>query len=120
MTSHEYARKLHELADWLLTRAEFPGPYSNTPKVEFFYADKDNFLEAARALGSGRKRTISDQLFEFTPDTPEGTVFNINIARDKICRKVQDAVWECEPLLNREEEASVGAGPTYVEEVANG
>ena len=36
-----------------------------------------------------------------------GAKITMAIPRDKVCRKVQEAKWECEPLLTPEEEAAL-------------
>jgi hypothetical protein len=104
MKSHEYAQRLRELGEFLLTKPEFETE-SDLMIFEYFYT-KDKFLAAARAIGSGSKEyTESD--FRFKPaGFNELTLY---ISRDKVCRKVQEEKWECEPILSPEEEATVGA-----------
>lgn len=105
MTSHEYANRLKEIAEFLLSRPAFE--VANMPLVLQMYYDKDKFLAAALSLGSGKKEFTDGSWPEvkFFPDAcPE---IRLSIPRDKVCRKVQDVVWECEPFLSPEEEATL-------------
>ena len=105
MTSHEYAKKLNELAAWLGARAEFATDYSN---VYMFIrlSERDQVVEAVRACGSGKK-DFSDTEFCFTPDTPENTQVTIKCPRNKVCTLVSPAKYDCEPLLTPEEAAAL-------------
>ena len=109
MTSYEYAAKLANLAEFLNDRPEFELPGYTTEFHEHltYFNDKERFLKAVHALGSGTKAIVDDNV-NFRPSVDEGIVFQLSINRDRVCRKVQDAVWECEPLLSTEEEAQVG------------
>lgn len=106
MTSHEYAQRLKEIADFLLSRPAFAT--ANAPMALQMYYDKDKFMAAALSLGSGKKKFTDGQWAEvkFCPDGyPE---IMLSIPRDKVCRKIQDVVWDCEPFLSAAEEASLG------------
>lgn len=102
MRSHEYAQKLHEIATFLESKPEFET--GATPRLSFyFWFDKENFLAAVRALGSGKKVfSGSDFRYEVSA-APISAV----ISRDKVCRKVRDEEWECEPLLSPQEEETL-------------
>lgn len=108
MNSHAYANKLKELGDFLLTKPEFETPNGEDfSYVRFYYySDKDGFLGAVKALGSGQKVANRDD-FDFNPD---GThMLRLTANRSSVCRKVQEEKWECEPLLSQAEEAAIGA-----------
>lgn len=98
MKSHEYAAALQRTAELLLLKPEFdcdsePGIYL------FFHADKERFIAAVRALGSGTKSFSGDDLIF----QPTGTCLRFYVNRNSVCRKVQEVKWECEPLLTGEE-----------------
>ena len=88
MKSHEYAGKMRELASFLESRPEFDT--GTSPHIFLHFYDKEQFTGAVRALGTGKKE-ITDGVFaevKFRPiAAPEVCV---SIARDKVCRKVQD------------------------------
>ena len=106
MTSHEYADSLVHLAAALRSRPEFTvSDHMRTQWLSYF-ADKEGFLAAARALGSGRKDVDKDY-FSFYPACTDGCL-RVYINREAVCRKVQDEKWECEPLLSEDEVAAVG------------
>lgn len=103
MTSHEYARELQKTAAILLNRPEIAFPHG--PYLYESYYDKEQFLEAVRAMGSGAKK-FTEHDFRFTPTD---TCITMCISRSKVCRKVQEEKWECEPLLSEEEVSEIGA-----------
>lgn len=104
MTSHEAANKLSEMAEFLRSKPEFEIGRALTIYRHFW--EKESFLAAVKALGSGEKVYDSTDLNFVPAGCPD---INISISRNKVCRKVQEEKWECEPLLSQEEEASVGA-----------
>ena len=98
MKSHEYAQKIKEAAEFLLSKEEFE--VDSTPSVMiFYYSQKTLFLDAVKAVGSGTKKYSSDDLI-FTPGE---TCLHLYVNRNAVCRKVQEEKWECEPLLSGEE-----------------
>lgn len=106
MTSHEYAKRQKEIAEFLLSRPEFD--VNGAGPLEFFsYYDKEKFLAAVRAVGSGAKNLdASSTEVRFIPTGfPE---VHISVPRNLVCRKVQEAVYECEPFLSADEVASLG------------
>lgn len=115
MTSHEYANELKKIADSILERQEFTMPSHYNEKSTFasihFFSDKEGFLAAARSLGSFDKRIDSlSHYYEIAPKF--STHFEVSANRDAVCRLIrpaQDAQYECEPLLSREEEAQLNA-----------
>lgn len=110
MTSHEYARRLQEVSQTLLSRPDFDTK-SNGPHFFLSYWEKEEFLAAVKALGTGTKEFTTGSYPEvvFKPkDMPE---VHVSIARDKVCRIVTPAIpaeYDCEPFLSPEEEASIG------------
>lgn len=109
MKSHDYARRMQQIAEFLLSRPEF----DTTTSVHMFFPiyDKDKFLGAVHAMGSGSKEFTTGSYPEVVYSPAAAPEIRVSIARDKVCRKVQDAVWECEPLLSAEEIAQVGEVP---------
>ena len=102
-TSHDYARRLQEQATFLLSRPEFET--DSTPHGFFWFcSDKEKFLAAVKAVGAGKKKFTDDEV-RFSPvDYPDITIY---ANRNSVCKKVQEAVWECEPLLSAAEEQQI-------------
>lgn len=102
-TSHDYARRLQEQAAFLLGKPEFKT--ESSPHAFFwYYGDKEGFLGAVKAVGSGKKEFTNDEV-KFRPvGFPEITIY---ANRNSVCKKVQEAVWECEPLLSAAEEEQI-------------
>jgi hypothetical protein len=107
MNSHEYAEKMKEVANTLLGRPAFDTGREQITEV-FWFWDKDEFLAAAKAIGAGRKE-VSGTEFHFYMTSPENSKVGITIARDKVCTKIQEEVWECQPMLTQKEVDAVGA-----------
>jgi len=113
-TSRDFAKNLRALAEWLDARPEFPMPSvtARTPYNEYY--DKDEFIQAVRALGAGKKEDGilgKDYLKFIAETTPEDTEVQIEINRVKVCKLVrpaQPAEYDCESLLNQAEEAEIG------------
>jgi hypothetical protein len=104
MTSHEYAEDLLKTARFLLGKPEFD-VNTNQPRTYFYYwTDKAAFVAAARALGSGSKE-VSNDYFDYTPND---TLITARASRDAVCKKVQEAKWECIPLLSTIEAELLG------------
>lgn len=106
MTSHEYAGKLKELADFLLSKPDFETKQSDKfAYIQFYYwTDKAEFLSAVKALGSGTKEWKEEEIIF----SPLGTdMLRLQISRSAVCRLVQEAKYECEPLLSDDEVASL-------------
>lgn len=104
MNSHEYARELQKTVDHLLARPEVELENYAAPYQFLSFYDKDKFIAAARAMGSGKKEFSRDEL-KFRPD---GTCIIMSIGRDKVCRLVQEAKYECEPILSSYEVEELG------------
>jgi hypothetical protein len=107
-TSHAYAKALIEAANYLLDKPEFDtetaGPYIY---LGHFWT-KEKFLKAAKALGSFSKE-YNDASLKIKNELPMGAQVYMEVSRDKVCRLVQEAKYECEPLLSPEEEAELDA-----------
>jgi len=105
MNSHEYAARLKAIADFLLLRPEFKA--ANKPMLFQMFYEKDGFLAAVKALGSGTKEVSGGAYPEVKFQSLACPELRLSIPRDKVCRKVQDVVWECEPFLSQQEEKSL-------------
>ena len=103
-SSREYAKSLRKMADWLDARPEFPIGGYHKPLLLAEYYDKPDFLAVVKAVGPGKKNYTDGSFpkFEYTPVDGEFLV-RVSIARDKVCTKVQEAKWECEPMLSPED-----------------
>jgi hypothetical protein len=102
MTSHEYAAELAAIATRLQDSPSFELAHAGIQRL-YFWSDKNKFLAAARALGSGQKQYKDDELLFI----PYGTNLALVVNRSAVCRKVQEEKWDCEPLLSPQEEASI-------------
>jgi hypothetical protein len=98
-------------------RSALGRPQFNLPHYEDggdrinYFSDKDGFIAAVRAVGGGTKSVSSDD-YKITVATGEQAAqLDLVANRDSVCRKVQDEVWECEPLLSKEEESSMTEVP---------
>ena len=103
--SHELAKKLQDTATRLKSLPDVD-VHVERPKVLIsFYgnSNKEAFIAAVRALKPGVKR-IDKEYVNFTPN---GTILELYINREAVCRKVQDVKYECEPLLSPQEEAEI-------------
>jgi hypothetical protein len=110
-TSHDWARNIHAFADFLLSRPAFEISYSfptETRLMTFWPGDKDKFLSAAKALGTGKKGFTESEI-HFTVKQPWGE-FQIKAARSVVCRLVKPAQYECDPFLSPDEEQQLGGG----------
>jgi|SRR5271157_6091189 len=101
MTSHEYAQKTIEQCKYLLSRPEFTMPGSDK-KFMCFY-DRDAFIAAVRALEPGKKEFKGADV-DFMIDAVN---IVLSIPRNKVCKLVTPAVYDCEPFLGPEEEAEL-------------
>lgn len=103
MTSHEYAQELQKTAEHLLARPNVKFP--NGPYCFVGFYEKEEFVAAVRAMGTGKKEFASCDDLHFTPT---GICLTLSIARSKVCRKIQDVKWECMPVLSDEEVQQLG------------
>lgn len=103
MNSHEYASAMRKLADLLESRPQFTVPGSAT-KFFCFY-NKEHFLAAVKALKPGIKEYKNGDLgFNVTHSDVD---IVLSIPRERVCTLVTPAVYDCEPLLTPEEDASL-------------
>lgn len=104
MNSYQYANKLKDIADFLLSKPNFEADSGPTLYM-YFGGDKARFVRAAKAVGPVTKK-YTDRDFELRPvDHPELVIY---ASRNAVCRKVQEEKWECEPLLSADEETEIG------------
>jgi hypothetical protein len=101
MTSHEYATEIRKQADYLESRPVFEIPGSE--RTFFCFYDKHKFLDAVRALAPGTKEYKYDDL-DFTISAVS---IVLSIPRNRVCKLVAPAVWDCEPLLSLQEDAAL-------------
>lgn len=104
MKSHEYAKRLHEIAEFLESRPEFETPMG--VHLYQYSSSKAPFLAAAKALGNVTKEYRGDDL-RISPAAFPEMIFAV--PRSVVCRLVKPAEYDCEPLLSQEEEASLSA-----------
>ena len=110
MTSHEYAGELLKIVNYLTDgRPEFEVDFP--PTVRFhFWSEKEKFVAAVKALGSGTKE-VSGSDFYFRV---KGASIAVQANRDSVCKKIQEAKWECEPLFTPEEVQAMIPTPSNV------
>ena len=100
MKSHEHAQKIKQAAEYILSCPEFETEASPMLYAGWYW-EKDKFVNAVKALGSGKKEFFGTDL-RYTVEN-HGAKIYLTIPRDKVCRKVQEVKWECEPLFSAEE-----------------
>lgn len=110
-----FATNLRKLADWLDSKPEFhvERTVAELPRT-CFYSEKQGFLEAIRAIGSGVKgEGLFPEYLMFTSNTtPEGVKVSVEVNRDAVCKLIKPAQtipaeYDCEPLLSQAEEAEL-------------
>ena len=116
ITSHDFAKQLRKLAEFLEAAPAFKLPdysteYNDTCGIAQFdyHYDKAGFISAVKALGSGKKRekTICQPEIHFM--AADG-LLRLAIYKEALCRLIEPAkpaVYECEPLLSQAEEAQI-------------
>jgi len=104
-TSHDWARELQKTAAFLLSKPEIDLKQSIPDTVCTFYGEnqKDSFLNLVRASKPGSKHT-GEYYVTFRPKNNNTLQFSIN--RDVICKRL-NPVYECTPLLSKEEDAEM-------------
>jgi hypothetical protein len=106
-SSHEYARNLQRLAEWLLERPEFEvGRYVNHSYNFFTYDEKEPFLAAARAIGQGKKQ-FTENFVRLELELPFALI-RLEAPRNKVCTLISPAVYDCVPFLSPDEEKQIG------------
>ena len=108
-SSRSYASQLRLLADWLDAREEFP--VNGNASIFLHYYEKDSFLSAVRATKPGAKEITASSAYAeikfFPANPPNGLMVQLSAPRDSVCTKIQEAVWDCEPLLSPTEVAGL-------------
>jgi hypothetical protein len=107
MKSHEFAAKLEEVAADLRSKPEFEAstyPFDLKGRYIFaYYYDKSNFLNAVKTMGSGEKdMSQRDEVLFY----PTGLHIGFRIEKNLVCTKVQEAQYDCEPLLSQMDQQS--------------
>jgi len=100
MKTREYAEGLRKIADFLDSRPEFSLPKYSKAWQLFTYYDKEEFTNAAKALGDAKKTFTSEPYAEFRLESKTGLI-TLGISRDRVCKKT--ITYECEPLFSEEE-----------------
>jgi hypothetical protein len=103
MTSHQYAEELRTLAAELDAIEPFPMPTYDTPGRFSYLWDKEGFVAAVRACGSGVKN-IKDDSLTFQP---RNVSFHLVVERSAVCKLAKPAEWSCEPWLTDEQQVVV-------------
>lgn len=98
MTSHQYASKMMKVAQFLVEHTDIDIPKEEVT-LNLNYFNRDEFVKAVQTFGSGDKQVGS---YEFS-FTVKNAPITLSIARDKVCKKIQDEKWECEPLMTPEQ-----------------
>ncbi len=105
MNTREYAVELRKAADFLDSRPEFEvetGIYVSLDpaRAHAGFYNKENFLQAAKALGNTTKKYTEGEYGKLELTSTESS-FAINISRDKVCKKI--VTYDCEALFSPEE-----------------
>lgn len=103
-TSHDYAKNLQLMAEWLLSHDAFqlPGHSYASGHHYFHFCDKEPFLACAKSLGSFKK-DFTDSAIKLNVELPFGDVA-VEAPRNLVCRMVRAAEYDCEPLLSPDDE----------------
>lgn len=108
MKSYNFADNLEKLAAFLRSKPEFE---TGTEKVYAFfsYYDKEQFLSAVKATGTGKKEFTDSQIYFYPAINGAAIHVRIEAPRNTVCRLVQEAVYDCEPFLAEKDEKELGA-----------
>lgn len=103
-TSHDLAVALQKSADWLLSRDAFGiETFWARASLYMMFSNKEMFIAAARAIGSGKKEFDNFGNIGFRSPIPGGEI-HISAPRNTVCRLIRPAEYECDPFLSPEEE----------------
>ena len=106
-TSHDLALSLQKTAEWLLSRDAFRIESFDVATWQYLsFHEKEAFVAAVKAVGAGKKK-FSDLSIEFEVKVPGGQI-KLSAPREKVCRLIRPAEYECDPFLSPEEEKSLG------------
>jgi hypothetical protein len=105
MTNIEFAAALRAIAEFYEQHPDAMQPH---PNMHIFPSDREEFLKAAVALSRGGKLTKKadplDSCYPYYHAIRDfgGVTIDCQIARNLVCRKIQDAVYECPDSLLEE------------------
>lgn len=104
LNSHEYAAKLKQLADFLLSRPVFDTDWTYVRMGCPYWSKKESFLGAVKALSPGKKE-YTDHEVTFEPVIGDPRIkISLSVARNAVCVLVRPAEYDCDPLLKPDEE----------------
>ncbi len=108
MTNTAYAAALRKIADLYESDSELIQPY---PSMYIFAHEREEFLKAVARMAKGgkisKKVDAADHSYPYFHATRDfgGVTIDIQIPRNTVCRKIQDAIYECpESLLEEAKE----------------
>jgi hypothetical protein len=105
MTNIEFATALRLMADFYEHHPDAPQPH---PTMHIFPSNRKDFLEAVVGLSRGGKLTKRadppDSCYPYYHAIRDfgGVTIDCQIARSTVCRKIQDAIYECPDSLLEE------------------
>lgn len=105
MKSHDLARAMQATAEFLLSRPEFDTPSREHSLYLGRYWEeegKNALVAMVKAVGTVKKEYSGSDL-HIHLQTPLEIWTCID--RVKVCRKIQEEKWECEPLLTAADDA---------------
>jgi hypothetical protein len=106
--SHDYAQALRRAADFFLSRPAFDIDSDRVYSFSYFrFYDKEQFIAAAKALGTGKKAG-DDRDIEFQIKAPGNVEITISAPRSTVCRLIRPAEYDCDPFLSPDEEKLLG------------
>lgn len=104
-SSHEYARAMLATAEYILARPDVD--FDVEHRIYLHFWNKEQFINAAKAMGTCKKEFASDELVLKI----EGAPIEIRAPRNLVCRKIQEAKFVCEPLMSDRELEALGEKP---------
>lgn len=105
-TSHDFATELELMAQWLRSRPAFSWPRTVSNYTPIHTWDKEEFVACVKGLGTGTKE-FTDSEVKFTVTVGQSKIV-VMVPRNKVCRLVRPAEYDCEPFLSQSEEESLG------------
>jgi hypothetical protein len=96
------------MAEWLLERPAFDTGGWDQARSFIMLHTKEQITAAAKSLGTFKKK-FTDTDIRLDVDLEFGSI-SVEAPRKTVCRLVQRAVYDCDPLLSPEEEAQIGGG----------
>lgn len=92
-TSHDYAKKLKELAVFLEERPPFDIQGTNEPFIFFSMTSKNGYTAARSALGGGEPK-IGSYSISVEVESPRGTSITIKADKETVGKKISEEKWE--------------------------